>query len=112
MISAPLKTIDAFAGIGGFALGLEGISQTVAFIEWDQEAQQVLMSSQAKGKLASAAIFGDVCGCTRATMGLGREKVDLMAGGPPCQDVSNMGKMKGLKSKRSGLFHQLLRLCD
>ena len=45
MISAPLKTIDAFAGIGGFALGLEGISQTVAFIEWDKEAQQVLMSS-------------------------------------------------------------------
>jgi len=112
MISAPLKTIDAFAGIGGFALGLEGISQTVAFIEWDQEAQQVLMSSQAKGKLASAAIFGDVCGCTRATMGLGREKIDLMTGGFPCQDVSNMGKMKGLKSKRSGLFYQLLRLCD
>jgi DNA (cytosine-5)-methyltransferase 1 len=37
-------------------------------------------------------------------------KVDLLAGGFPCQDLSVAGKREGLKGERSGLFYELLRV--
>ena len=43
-----LKTVDVFAGIGGFALGLRDIAETVAFVEWDEESQKILQNGQAQ----------------------------------------------------------------
>ena len=60
-------------------------------------------------------IYGDVRGCTSASVNFGPrrpESVDMITGGFPCQDVSLMGKQKGLRSQRSGLFYQLCRLSD
>lgn len=112
MLSKPLNTIDAFAGIGGFALGLRDFAVPVAYIEWEQDAQKLLKNAQSRGDLEKATIYGDVCGCTRETMGLRSAQVDMITGGFPCQDVSLMGKQAGLASKRSGLFYQLVRLAD
>jgi hypothetical protein len=47
-----LKTLDLFAGIGGFTLGLEktGLYETVAFCEWDK-LTLLLVGSLAKTSL-------------------------------------------------------------
>lgn len=37
-------------------------------------------------------------------------RVDVVAGGFPCQDVSNAGLRKGIRGERSGLFWELMRL--
>ena len=107
----PLKTVDVFAGIGGFALGLRGFAETTVFIEWASTCQKIIQNGQAQGELApNAKIYGDVIGCTADTMGL--KSIDMITGGFPCQDVSRIGKHKGLNSMRSGLCWQLFRLCD
>jgi site-specific DNA-cytosine methylase len=38
------------------------------------------------------------------------DKIDLLIGGSPCQDVSCAGKRKGLTGERSGLFYEYLRI--
>lgn len=40
------------------------------------------------------------------------ERVDVLIGGTPCQDLSAAGKRKGLDGERSGLFHDLIRVRD
>lgn len=110
-ISRPLKSVDVFAGVGGFALGLSGFVEPTAFIEWNPASQKILRHRQAQGELPpNAAIYGDVIGCTGETMGF--KSTDMITGGFPCQDVSRIGKHKGLNSMRSGLCFQLFRLSD
>ena len=43
---------------------------------------------------------------------MGIKSTDMITGGFPCQDVSNIGQHKGLQSMRSGLCYQLFRLTD
>ena len=38
------------------------------------------------------------------------EKVDVICGGFPCQDISNAGKRAGLHGERSGLFFECIRI--
>lgn len=38
------------------------------------------------------------------------EKVDVISGGSPCQDMSIAGRREGLEGDRSGLFHQFVRI--
>jgi len=53
--------------------------------------------------------LGDVTQITDARVAaLGR--IDLVAGGSPCQDLSVAGKRAGLDGARSGLFHELIRI--
>lgn len=58
--------------------------------------------------------FGDVRGVGSSDL----DGVDLLAGGFPCQDISNAGTthaggLQGLKGERSGLWNEMYRLvCD
>ena len=36
------------------------------------------------------------------------DKIDLIIGGSPCQDLSIAGKRKGLEGERSGLFYKYI----
>jgi DNA (cytosine-5)-methyltransferase 3A len=51
--------------------------------------------------------LGDVC----KVDGYRLPKIDLLIGGSPCQDISNLNKFKlGLDGEKSGLFYQYYRL--
>lgn len=51
--------------------------------------------------------LGNVLGVYAADL----PKIDLLIGGSPCQDISNMNKFKaGLDGEKSGLFYQYYRL--
>jgi DNA-cytosine methyltransferase len=91
-----------FSGIGGFDLGFERAGFRIAWcIEFDKAAQAVL-----RKRFPHAKIYGDI----REVDALELERVDVICGGFPCQDLSVAGKRAGLSGSRSGLFHEAIRI--
>jgi DNA (cytosine-5)-methyltransferase 1 len=97
-----LNVLDLFSGIGGFSLGLEsaGPFRTIAFCEREPFCQAVL-----RKHWPDVPIFDDVR--TIPTDGLGR--VDLIAGGWPCQPWSQAGQQRGAEDDRD-LWPEVARL--
>jgi len=100
-----MKVLDLFSGIGGFSLGLERAGfETVAFCEVNKKCQAVL-----KKHWPNVPIFDDVSNLNGEDIG---QKVDVICGGFPCQDISVAGSGEGLAGRRSGLwseFHRLIK---
>lgn len=93
---------SAFAGVGGFDLGLERAGLTCRFqIEIEAFCRRVLARHW-----PSVVRHEDV----REVFGSRLTWVDVLCGGFPCQDLSIAGKRKGLKGERSGLFYQFTRI--
>ena len=101
-----MRTLDLFAGIGGFTLGLEQAGfKTVAFCEIDSFAQKVLAKNWPE-----VPIYDDVRSITAERLisdGIG---VDVITGGFPCQDLSISGAQAGIEGERSGLWSECARL--
>jgi|APGre2960657404_1045060.scaffolds.fasta_scaffold20390_2 DNA (cytosine-5)-methyltransferase 1 len=97
-----MKVGSLFAGIGGFDLGFERADFEVAWsVEWDKNAQNVL-----RKRFPKTRVLGDI----REVDANSLERVDVICGGFPCQDLSVAGKRAGLAGERSGLFHDAMRL--
>jgi len=90
-----------FAGIGGFDLGFERAGFAVSWqAERDTGAQHVLCK-----RFQGVQLYGDVHDVDE-----GSQRVDVITGGFPCQDVSVAGTRKGLAGSRTGLFWQIVRV--
>lgn len=102
-MTAKLKVLDLFSGIGGFSLGLErtGGFETVAFCEIDPFCRRVLAKHW-----PDVPCFEDVTTLRGEDVG----PVDVICGGFPCQDLSVAGKGEGLDGSRSGLWSEIARL--
>jgi len=97
-----MKVGSLFAGIGGFDLGFERAGFEVAWcVEWDKNAQAVL-----RKRFPNAKVYGDIREVDPDKL----ERVDVICGGFPCQDLSVAGKRAGLAGERSGLFHDAMRI--
>lgn len=97
-----MKVGSMFAGIGGFDRGFERAGFDVVWcIEWDKNAQAVL-----RKRFPKATVYGDIREVDPAQL----ERVDVVCGGFPCQDLSVAGKRAGLAGERSGLFHDAMRI--
>lgn len=105
-----LSVLSLFSGGGGLDLGARLVRgfRTIAYVENDPYAQGVLMSNMRKGILDPAPIWDDVrtfdgrylCG-----------RIDVVAGGFPCQDLSVAGKKAGIEAgARSGLWKEFARI--
>jgi DNA (cytosine-5)-methyltransferase 1 len=97
-----VRHLSLFSGIGGFDLAVErcGI-ETVAFCENDKHCQQVLGRHW-----PGVPIIDDV----REIDGKNFERIDIITGGFPCQDVSVAGNRAGLAGERSGLWREFARI--
>lgn len=85
-----------FSGIGGIELGFEREGFTTAwFVEKEPYCQAVL-----KQHFPNARIYGDITMLKFSEL----ERVDVLTGGFPCQDISVAGKQEGIRGKRSGLW--------
>jgi DNA (cytosine-5)-methyltransferase 1 len=102
-----LRVLSLFAGIGGFDLGLErtGGFETVAFCEIDPFCRRVLAKHW-----PGVPCYDDVRTLTAERLGSDGIEIDVIAGGFPCQDISNAGKRAGLDGERSGLWQEYARL--
>ena len=107
-MSNQLKMIGLFSGIGGLELGVSGAFKSagmdvkpILFCEMDQYATSVL-----KRHYPDVPVHPDVNTLVDVP------QADVCVFGFPCQDVSiaNTNKPKGLKGKRSGLFHEGWRI--
>nr|BAR36391.1 DNA (cytosine-5-)-methyltransferase (TIGR00675) [uncultured Mediterranean phage uvMED] len=96
-----LKVLDLFAGIGGFALGLDSTDffETVKFVEKDKYCQKVLQKN-----FPNIPIEEDIKNVK------GKEgDADVIVGGFPCQPMSVAGKRKGTDDDRY-LWPDMFRL--
>jgi DNA (cytosine-5)-methyltransferase 1 len=95
-----LTVAGLFAGIGGIEVGFHRAGhQTELLCEIDPGAQAVL-----KAHFGGVELTGDVCELRALP------KVDLVAAGFPCQDLSQAGRTVGIEGTRSGLVGQVFRL--
>ena len=102
-----MNVLDLFSGIGGFSLGLERAGfLTVAFCEIEPYARAVLRKHWPK-----VPCYADVRELTAARLAAdGVPPPEVLCGGFPCQDVSNLGKRAGIDGERSGLFSHIVRI--
>ena len=93
-----------FSGIAGFdeAFRREGFD-----VRWMCEIEPFPRKVLAK-RFPEVVCHEDVRTVTAATA----ERVDVLVGGFPCQDLSVAGKRAGLSGERSGLFFEFMRVAD
>jgi DNA (cytosine-5)-methyltransferase 1 len=106
IVERHLRVASFFSGIGGFDLGFEMAGMTVVMqCEVDTFCRKVL-----KKHWPDVPLYGDITEIRAEHI----PYADIYVAGFPCQDVSlaNQGKRKGLEGKRSGLFHELMRLVE
>ena len=104
-----LREMHLFAGAGGGILGgmLLG-HRPVCAVEIDEFCREVLKQRQRDGILPEdMEIFGDIREFDGTPW---RGKVDVIAGGFPCQDISAAGRGKGIHGERSSLYFELVRI--
>lgn len=100
-----MRFLSLFSGIGGLDLGLELAGfQCVGQVEIDPYNRRVLAKNFPGVKCFEdvRTVDGDSirpCG-----------KIDLVAGGFPCQDISNVGDLAGIEGKKSGLWGEFYRI--
>lgn len=97
-----MRVGSLFSGIGGIELGLEraGGFKTVWFVENDLHAQAVL-----RKHWPGAEIFSDITTVDFTSV----QRIDVLTGGFPCQDISTAGKRAGITGSRSSLWKHYLR---
>lgn len=103
-----MRELHLFAGAGGGILGGMLLGHTpVGAVEIDPFARAVLQARQADGSLPDFPIYEDVRDFDGTAW---RDRVDIIAGGFPCQDLSCAGKGAGIDGARSGLWWEMLRV--
>jgi DNA (cytosine-5)-methyltransferase 1 len=101
MSDGPMTFGSLFAGIGGMDLGLERAGMECRWqVEIDPFARRVLEKHWPAVKR-----YEDV----RTVEWSEVERVDLIAGGFPCQDISYAGGGAGLAGARSGLWYEFAK---
>lgn len=112
-MSGPEPTfVDLFAGAGGLSLGLEKAGfESLHAVEIDEDARRTYAIN--RRDVDADDISGDVRDVDRADVPavVGRETVELVAGGPPCQGFSEVVSPDG-SDERNHLFNDFVDWVD
>jgi DNA (cytosine-5)-methyltransferase 1 len=102
-----MRVLSVFTGVGGFDLGAIGAGlEVVGQVEIDKNCQTVL-----RHHFPDVPLHDDISTAIEWAKENDLDgRVDIVAGGFPCQDVSVAGKRAGIAGSRSGLFWEALRL--
>lgn len=99
-MTATLSVVGLFAGIGGIEQGLRAAGHCTQLVcEIDPGARAVLAN-----QMPDIPQHGDIITLRSLPV------VDIVAGGFPCQDLSQAGRTAGIGGTRSGLVDHALRL--
>lgn len=102
-----MKHLDLFTGILGFAYAAKNVwrdeYQLIACCEKDKYCQQLI-----RKRAPGVPIFDDIRTLTGSQI---FEKIDIVTGGFPCQDVSISNSYGvGINGENSGLYKEMLRI--
>lgn len=106
-----MRTMHVFAGAGGGLLADLILGHNpVCAVEWDAHCCAVLRERAGAGWFPGLHVHeGDVRLFDPSDYA---GRVDCIAAGFPCQDISSAGKGAGLDGERSGLWSQVVRVAD
>lgn len=106
-----MNTLHLFAGAGGGLLADLILGHTpIIAVEWDKNACRVLRDRAADGWFPNLSVWeGDVRLFDPSDYA---GRVDCIAAGFPCQDISAAGKGAGISGSRSGLVSEVFRAID
>jgi len=107
-----LDFVDLFAGAGGLSLGLETAGfDSVHAVEIDEDARSTYAEN--RDEVSERTITGDIreIGRDEIKNVVGRESVELVAGGPPCQGFSEVISPDG-SDERNHLFKDFVTWVD
>ena len=95
---APLRHLDLFSGIGGFALAarMAGGFRATGYCEIDPFCHAVLTARMADGSIDTAPIHPDIRTLDHDQIG----PIDIITGGYPCQPFSSAGQRGGAADDR------------
>ena len=105
-----MNSLHLFAGIGGGILADKILGhRIIGAVEIEPYCRAVLKQRQEEGLLEPFPLFDDIRTFKGDEI---TERIDLICGGFPCQDISTAGKGKGVvKGEKSSLFFELVRVC-
>ena len=104
------RSLDLFCGIGGLTLGLECAGfASIGGVDWWRDAAATFEHNQSHLRCMVSDLRVTGMEEIEAFFGIRRDDVDLLAGGPPCQGFSTVGKRDG-KDPRNRLWGHFLEL--
>lgn len=113
MIDNSFTMIDLFAGAGGLS---EGLSEAGFHSLFASEIMKTYAETYKVNHPGTEVLTADIrtvdAGEVRRSLGLEREELDLMAGGPPCQGFSINAPIRSTLDQRNHLFKEYLRFVD
>ena len=102
--------VDLFAGAGGLSLGLEQAGYEIAAaVEYDPIHAAVHEYNFPYGQTFARDVTGITGAEIRSDSGIGKREIALVAGGPPCQGISLIGR-RALDDPRNALLKEYVRL--
>ena len=108
-----LKFIDLFAGAGGLSEGLSEAGFHCLFAnEIVPEYARTYQNNHPSAQVMTADIRTIDPNAILESLGIEREELDLIAGGPPCQGFSINAPSRCLSDERNHLFKDYLRFVD
>lgn len=107
------RVLDLFCGAGGLSWGLHKNKnfQTLVALDFDAEAANTFKKNMPETEV----MVGDITDKTvkdRVIRLAKEKKINMIAGGPPCQGYSMKGKKLGLADPRNFLFREYLNIVE
>jgi len=108
-----LKFIDLFCGAGGLS---EGLAEAGFHGLFSNEIDSVYAQTYQQNHPNTRVTVGDIRQLDPMKiirkLGIEREELDLLAGGPPCQGFSINAPLRSILDERNHLFKDFLRFVD
>lgn len=101
-----LKSLELFCGAGGLALGLHNAGfQSQLLVDFDKDSIKTIQKNRPKWNVLCESV-------SQLDLEEYENKIDVMAGGFPCQAFSYAGNKRGFADTRGTLFYDYARLID
>ena len=105
--------IDLFCGAGGLSEGFRQAGwQILAGNDIDPVAGRTFEETHSETQFLHGPIEDISAHEFLTVAGIEKDELDCLIGGPPCQAFSVYNHQRGMHDKRSGLFHEYLRIVE